>query len=149
MIHDCAEHANRQSTLLVGMDQANQLHERPSYSPRDHLKRHQFADGHLFAEHQICAVPNDNHCQQFFQQFGNRGGRDGNLANFKLHGHGLSGALIPVFPLDRFHAQRLDRLDSVNRFDQHRLAFTFRVVQRFQSPTVGSQQHTDVDSQHG
>ena len=72
MVHHGAEHPNRQRTLLIGMNQSNQLNQRPGNPTGDHLKRYQFTDGQVFPKYQRGSKKDDNHGQEFLQQLGNR-----------------------------------------------------------------------------
>ncbi len=64
-----------------------------------------------------------------------------------MHCDRLSRTLVPMVALNRFHAECFDGLNAVNRLNQHRLAFAFGMVERFQSFAIRYQQHRNVDSQ--
>src|SRR5437899_1585312 len=52
-------------------------------------------------------------------------------------------ALVPGARLAGLHAERLDRVDAVDRLDQRRLALAFGPIELGQSPAEGGRQDAD------
>ena len=60
VIHHGPQHAYRKGTLLVGMDQTNELDQWAGHSTGKHLKRHEFTDGNVLTDNQRGTIPDDN-----------------------------------------------------------------------------------------
>ena len=144
VVHDLAQHLDRERGFLVLVHQADDLHQRADHAVRHHLERDQRADGQLQAEDVERADRDHADHHELFQQLGHGAGGDRHAADAEMHLDAGGRVLVPELALLGLDRQRLDGAHAVDGLDQHRLARALGVVERLQPGVEGlDQQHHD------
>ena len=135
-VHHLAQHAHRQRGLLILVNEADKLDQRPGDPAGKHLESDQRTDGQFLGEDEMDADRDDRHGQELLEQARDRPGRDADHPDIVGPVHGGGRHLVPVDALARLERQRLDGLDAVDAFDQHGLASALGVVERLEPAAV-------------
>ena len=132
-VHDDAEHADGEEGLLVFVDESDDVDQRSGDAPGEHLEGDELTDGEIAGEDRERADPDDGDEHEFFDEAGERLGRDGNLRHAEIARDRKCRRVVPFALLRGLEREGLHGADAVDGLDQHRLALAFCHVQLFEA----------------